>query len=81
MGADRQEEEVRAAADEMERDADRMDHELDRLGEHIDEAENAADARPEAHRDLIGDVAGDWEDEATGSQQGEDAVDAARDDG
>ena len=76
MGAERHEEGAREAAQEMERDAERMDEELDRLGEHIDEAEKAAANRPEAGSDVIEDVAGDWEDEASGADQGEDAVDA-----
>jgi hypothetical protein len=80
MGAERHEEGAREAADEMERDAERMDHELERLGSHISDAEKAKENRPEAGSDAVADVAGDWEEEAEGAQQGEDAVDAAQDD-
>jgi len=78
MAAERPEDEPREAAGEMERDADEMEEQLDELGDEIDEAESAAERRPEAGSDLLGDVAGDWEDEASGAQQGDDAVDAPR---
>jgi len=78
MGAEQHEEGVRRAAREMDRDGARMEHELERLGEHIDEAQAAKEKRPEAGSDAIADVAGDWEDEAMGSQQGEDAEDTER---
>jgi hypothetical protein len=77
---ERHEEGAREAADDMERDADRMEHELERLGDHIGDAEKAAAQRPEAESDVLEDVAGDWEEEAEGAQQGEDAVDAAEPD-
>jgi t-SNARE complex subunit (syntaxin) len=73
-------ESAREAADRMEQDADRMEERVEELGEHIEEAEQAAARRPEADSDILGDVAGDWEDEASGADQGEDAVDAARSD-
>jgi hypothetical protein len=47
-----------------------MEAELDELGDEIDQAESAAAARPEADSDLLGDVAGDWEDESSGASQG-----------
>ena len=80
MAAERPEDGPREAADEMEREADQMEEQLDELGDEIDEAEAAAERRPEAGSDLLGDVAGDWEDEAAGAQQGDDAVDAPRQD-
>jgi hypothetical protein len=80
MGADRQEEAAREAAQAMDRDAARMEHELGRLGEHIEDAEKAAENRPEAGSDALADATGDWEQEASGAQQGEDAVDAAEPD-
>ena len=70
-----QEERVDEAAQSMEKDADEMQHDLDKLEDDIDGAKSAAKQRPEADSDLLGDVAGDWEDEATGAQQGEDAED------
>ncbi len=66
------------AAEPMERNAAEMEHDLGKLDEGIDAAKDAASKRPEAGSDAIGDVAGDWEDEATGSQQGEDAEDTER---
>ena len=76
MSADRPEERIREAEQEMERDAEEMEEQLEDLGEDIEGAEQAAANRPEADSDFVGDVAGDWEDEASGAQQGEDAVDA-----
>ena len=74
------ENEVREAAEAMERDADEMEQHLEELDGSIADAEKAAANRPEADSDILGDVAGDWEEEAEGAQQGDDAVDAARDD-
>ena len=78
MSADRHEERIDEAAEPMERGEREMAHELEGLESDIDEAKAAAARRPEADSDLLGDVAGDWEDEATGSQQGEDAEDTER---
>lgn len=71
---------AREKADEMEQDADRMEDRIDELDGDISDAKKAADNRPEAGSDVIGDVAGDWEDEAAGADQGDDATDAHRDD-
>ena len=71
-----EEERVEEAAASMERDADEMQHDLDKLEDDIDDAKAAKDKRPEADSDIVGDVAGDWEDEATGASQGEDAEDS-----
>ena len=94
MSADRQEEKIREAADDMRRDADAMEHHSAKLGEHIDEAKSAAAQRhdaPEQTRDADGsegnaveeteDVAGDWTDESAGAQmdQAEDARDSEGD--
>ena len=78
MTTEEPEQSARDAADEMARDAEQMEQKIDDLDESIDDAEKAAAQRPEADSDLLGDVAGDWEEEAEGAQQGEDAVDAAR---
>ena len=67
-------------ADDMERGGDDMEAKLEKLDDHIDEAHKAADNRPEAGSDVLGDVAGDWEDEAAGADQGDDATDAPKDD-
>ena len=64
---------------DLERGADEMEEGLDKLQHGIDTAqERAAEARERANPDA---VAGDWEDEATGAQQGDDAVDAEDRDG
>ena len=57
----------------MERSGDEMEQHLDEVSEHIDEAKELA-ANPTNEPD--DGVAGDWEGEATGSSQGEDAEDA-----
>jgi hypothetical protein len=80
MSADRHEEGIRDVVRHMARDADAMDKELEHLDSHISDAEKAAENRPEAGSDALADAAGDWEDEASGAQQGEDAVDAAEPD-
>ena len=58
----------------LERQAGRMEEGLEKLGDHIETAQEKADeqrerANPEA-------VAGDWQDESAGAQQGDDAKDA-----
>ena len=78
MTENRQEEEAKRVAGEMERSGDQMEHELQRLDSHIDEAKDAASKRQEAGSDALADATGDWEDEATGAQQGEDAEDTER---
>ena len=80
MSADRQEEQVRDAASGMARGGEEMEHELSRLEGHIDEAKSAATQRQDAPQQRRsagegGDVAGDWEGESSGSQQGEDPTD------
>ena len=75
-----EEERVDEAAQSMEKDADEMQHDLDELEGDIEDAKSAAKQRPEADSDLLGDVAGDWEDEAAGADHGDDATDAPRED-
>ena len=70
----------REVADEMEQGGDEMEKKLGEFDEQIDDAKKAADNRPEAGSDAIADVAGDWEDEAAGADQGDDATDAPKDD-
>ena len=77
MGSDEREDEVREATDEMGRDGDEMEERLETLDEHIDEAQEAAANRPEAQDEEGGEIAGDWEDQSAGAQQGDDAIDAA----
>ena len=89
MSADRQEERIREAAGEMRRDAEEMEQRSEELGEHIDEAKSTAAQRPDAPEQVrpsdeseeppegTENVAGDWRGESSGSQQGEDAEDAA----
>lgn len=62
----------------MERSGDQMEHELHRLDSHIDEAKDAATKRQEYGSDALEDATGDWEDEATGAQQGEDPEDTEK---
>jgi hypothetical protein len=75
MTENRPEEAAKEVANEMERSGDQMEHELKRLDSHIGDAKDAASKRQEAGSDALEDAAGDWEDEATGSQQGEDPED------
>ena len=78
MTEHRPEEAAEQVASDMERSGERMERELERLDSHIGDAKDAAAKRPEAGSDALEDAAGDWEDEATGSQQGEDAEDTER---
>ena len=63
---------------EMEQRGDEMERQLDEVSEHLEEAKQVA-ANPPMEPDE--GVAGDWEGEATGSSQGEDAEDATGDSG
>lgn len=72
---------VREEADEMAQAGDRMEKRLDGLDEDIDEAKTVAAQRQDAP-DPTDEVAGDWEGEASGAGQGDDATDSGRlDDG
>lgn len=62
----------------MERESDAMEQQLGEVEEHLDEAKKLA-ANPTNEPDE--GVAGNWEGEATGSSQGEDAEDAQGDSG
>lgn len=66
------EERDQSAERAMEQRGDEMEQRLNEVEEHLDEAKQAA-ANPPVEPDE--GVAGDWEGEATGSQQGEDAKD------
>jgi hypothetical protein len=58
----------------LEREGDAMEKGLERLEGHIDTAQQKAEhAREQATPDA---VAGDWQDESAGAQQGDDAQDA-----
>ncbi len=61
----------------LERDADEMEEQLEGLQEDIETAHEKADEQRErAQPDA---VAGDWEDESAGAQQGDDPEDADAD--
>jgi hypothetical protein len=72
MSANRQEQEIRAAERDLERQSDEMEQRLDELGEDIEEAHGKATAHPDIDDNA---VAGDWDDESAGAQQGDDAED------
>ena len=84
MDAERQEEEIRDANQDLARSGEEMEHRLDQLEGDIEEAKEVSAQRqdaPEKAREPDGseaegdDAAGDWEGEASGAQQGEDAED------
>jgi TolA-binding protein len=80
MSADRQEEKLRDATSDMARGGDEMEHRLDELENHIDDAKSTATQRQDAPEQTRGledaeEVAGDWEGESSGAQQGDDAED------
>jgi len=69
-----EERELQEAVEASKAAPEPMEERLDELGEEIDEAKHLADERREEANP--GAVAGDWEGEATGSHQGDDAEDA-----
>jgi TolA-binding protein len=80
MSADRHEEKLRDATSDMARGGDEMEHRLDKLEDDIDDARSTATQRQDAPEQTRGiedveDVAGDWEGESSGAQQGDDAED------
>ncbi|HWT95940.1 MAG TPA: hypothetical protein VN238_23260 [Solirubrobacteraceae bacterium] len=78
MSADRGDRPTTDAERDLERGGEEMQHDLAQVEEHLDEAKKAA-ANPPMEPDA--GVSGDWEGEATGSSQGEDAEDATGDSG
>jgi len=85
MEADRREAEIKEPISDMERGSDEMEHRLDQLGDDIADARKTADQRQDAPSEKdgpdAGETAGDWEGEAAGASQGEDAEDAEDADG
>jgi hypothetical protein len=75
MSADRGEHPTTDAESAMERGGEEMEHHLEQVTEHLEEAKKHAANPPMAPDE---DVTGDWEGEATGSSQGEDAEDTER---
>ncbi len=73
MSADRHEGQIRESERELERTGDELEHHIDQLGEHIDEAKGHAKPHPDLKDN---DIAGDWENESAGAQQGDDPEDA-----
>jgi len=68
-----QERAIREETANMDSTADRMDERLDELGGDIQDAKRAAAQRQDAPDEPP--VAGDWEGEAAGADQGDDAMD------
>jgi uncharacterized protein involved in exopolysaccharide biosynthesis len=67
------EDEVEETARGMARGAEELEERLGHLGDQIEDAKTkAADRREDAG---IEDAAGDWEEESSGAQQGDDAQD------
>jgi hypothetical protein len=83
MSEERDEEQaIREETSEMAQTADRMEQQVDELGDDIDEAKKTAAQRQDAPDETVGpdepagQVAGDWEGEAAGADQGDDATDS-----
>ena len=76
MSADRPEAEIRDQTRELAQEGDQMEERLDELSGDIADAKKTANDRQDAPSTT--GVAGDWESEATGASQGEDAEDAER---
>ena len=75
MSSEREDEQaVREQATEMSRTADRMEDRIDELGDDIAGAKRTAAQRQDAPEEPP--VAGDWEGEAAGADQGDDATDS-----
>ena len=74
MSEEREDEQaVREHTSEMNRTADRMEDRIDELGGDIADAKRTAAQRQDAPDEPP--VAGDWEGEAAGADQGDDATD------
>ena len=67
---------VREQTTEMARTADGMEERIDELGGDIDDAKRTAAQRQDAPDPKHNEVAGDWEGEASGADQGDDATDS-----
>lgn len=70
------EQEIREQTGEMAHTADEMEHEIEELGSDIQDARKTAAQRQDAPDEPVGEVAGDWEGEASGADQGDDATDS-----
>ena len=66
---------VREETGGLAKEGDRMEERLDGLDDSIDEAKKVAAQRQDAP-DPKNQVAGDWEGEASGADQGDDATDS-----
>ena len=77
-----EEQAVREQTGEMAKTADGMEERIDELGGDIDDAKKTAAQRQDAPDETTGpdepagQVAGDWEGEASGADQGDDATDS-----
>ena len=67
---------VRDQTAEMGHTADEMEQRIDDLGGDIEDAKKTAQQRQDAPDEPVGEVAGDWEGEAAGADQGDDATDS-----
>ncbi len=82
QAAQGEEQAVREQTTEMARTADGMEERIDELGGEIDDAKKTAAQRQDAPDATVdadepaGQVAGDWEGEASGADQGDDATDS-----
>ena len=74
--AQSEEQAVREETSGMDRTAKGMEERVDELGGDIEDAKKTAAQRQDAP-DPKNQVAGDWEGEASGAHQGEDATEAA----
>ena len=74
MSPDERDDDVQEPLQDLERGERQMEQRLEHLEEDIEDAKKTAAQRQDAPDDDV--VAGDWEGEATGSSQGEDAEDA-----
>ena len=76
MSEEREDEQaVREQTSEMAHTADRMEGEIDELGSDIAEAKKTAAQRQDAPAADEDPLAGDWQGEAAGADQGDDATD------
>ena len=71
-----EEQAVREQATDMAKTADGMEERIDELGGEIEDAKKTAAQRQDAPDPKDDVVAGDWEGEAAGADQGDDATDS-----
>ena len=71
-----EEQAVREQTTDMDRTAAGMEERIDELGGDIQDAKKTAAQRQDAPDPKDNEVAGDWEGEAAGADQGDDATDS-----